>query len=317
MNKIPFKSKAEWLGLRKSGLGGSDAYQIILNKYGSPFKVWLDKTNRNTKETEETTPMLHGNLVEDVIRNWFISETGYKVDKPSYIIRSEEYPFMFASLDGLGVDEDGKQFLLEVKDTWDYENEVMLKNGELPKHWLVQLHHYFAVTGIDYAYLAYWFGNRLMDWIRVDRDDELIELIVKTETDFWQKVTDDIEPEITFADESTIAYIQKQKFGELINETIDNPTVITDMEKHYNLGQQISALKLERDVVKLKLQNQQGNYRKMTSGMFIASNSRRVKTTQVFNESKFSKENPDLYSKYLEDKEKTTGSYSVKPIKEV
>ena len=317
MKKIPYKTHDDWLELRKSGLGGSDAYQIILNKYGSPFSVWLDKTNRGASETKETVPMLHGTLVESAIRDWFIQQTGFEIEKPSYIVRSEEHPFMFASLDGLGTDKDGEQFILEVKDTWDYNNETMLTNGEIPKHWLIQLHHYFAVTGVKYAYLAYWFGNRIMEWIKVERDEELIELIVKTETEFWGKVTDDIEPVITFADEATTKYIQQQKYGELIDETIDNPTIITDMEKHYDLGQQISALKLERDMIKLKLQNIQGNYRKMTSGLFIASNGRRVKTKAVFNEKKFKAENPDLYLEYCEDKEKTTGSYSVKPIKGV
>ena len=317
MIKIPYKTHDEWLNLRKSGLGGSDAYQIILNKYGSPFSVWIDKTNRGTYEEKETVPMLHGTLIESAIRDWFVNETGFKVEKPSYIIRSKETPFMFASLDGIGTDENGEQFILECKDTWDYENETMLKNGELPKHWLVQLHHYFYVTGIKYAYVVYWFGNRLMDWIKVERDEELVELIVKTETDFWQKVLDGIEPAVTFADEKTRNYIEQQKYGDLINETIDNPTVITDMEKHYMLGQEISKLKKERDVITLKLKNVQGVYRKMTSGMFISSNSRTVKAKPVFNMDNFKAENPDMYDKYCEDKEKASGQFTVKPIKEV
>jgi len=317
MKKIPYKTHDEWLELRKSGLGGSDAYQIILNEYGSKFAVWLDKTNRDMSEKKESVPMKHGTLVESAIRSWFVSETGLKVDKPSYVIRSDEHPFMFASLDGLGVDKDGEPFIFEAKDTWNFKNEPILSSGDIPKYWIIQLHHYFAVTGIRKAYIAYWFGNRIMDWQLIERDDELCDMIVKIESEFWaENILKDIEPEIDFADDRTSAYIN-DKFNQLVDETIDRPDVIDIAKRQYEIGQQISSLTNERKALTLQLKNTQGKFRKMTAGLYVATNSRRIKTKPVFNEKKFKGENPDLYLEYCEDKEKTTGSYSVKPIKGV
>jgi len=316
MKKIPYKTHDEWLELRKAGLGGSDAYQIILNEYGSKFSVWLDKTNRDMSEKKESVPMKHGTLVESAIREWFIAETGLKVDKPSYVIHSDFHPFMFASLDGLGVDADGEPFIFEAKDTWSFKNEPILSSGDIPKYWIIQLHHYFAVTGIKKAYIAYWFGNRIMDWQLIERDDDLCDMIVKIETDFWENnVLKDIEPEIDFADERTSAYIN-DKFNQLVDETIDRPDIIDIAKRQYEIGQQISTLTNERKALTLQLKNTQGKFRKMTAGLYEISNSRVLADVEVFDIDNFKSENEELYEKYCSTIQKKSGKYTIKKIKE-
>ena len=316
MVKIPYKTHAEWLELRKSGLGGSDAYQLILNEYGSKFAVWIDKTGRDMSEKVESVPMKHGTMVESAIREWFVSETGLKVEKPSYIIRSDEHPFMFASLDGIGVDKDGEQFIFEAKDTWSFKNEPILSSGDIPKYWITQLHHYFAVTGIKKAYLAYWFGNRIMDWQLIERDDELCNMIVKIESEFWaENILKDIEPEIDYADERTSAYIN-EKFNQLIDETVERPDVIDIAKRQWEIGQEISTLTNEREALTLQLKNTQGNFRSMTAGFFEMKNSRVLKEKEVFDVAKFKEENEDIYKKYTSIVEKASGSYRVTKIKE-
>lgn len=314
VTKIPFKTQAEWLELRKKGLGGSDAYQIILNKFGSAFAVWLSKTGRALAENEESVPMKHGTMLEPVIRDWFVKETGFQVTKPEYLVVSNQYPFMLASLDGIGVDNEGREFLLECKDTWNFENEKVLAAGDLPEYWIIQLHHYFLVTGLKYAYIAYWFGNRMMEYKLIKRDDELCQILLSREQEFWKLVEQDVEPAIDYADDKTEAYI-RSKFNDLIDEQIDRPDLIDLVEQQYNLGQTISRLEKERKAITLQLQNEQGKFRKLLAGNFIASNSRREIEDVKFNEKQFSDENLELYQKYCEKIKKYTGNYTIRPVK--
>ena len=46
-------SRNEWLKLRKTGLGGSDAGAICgLNPYSSPMKVYQDKTSEDVSDLD-------------------------------------------------------------------------------------------------------------------------------------------------------------------------------------------------------------------------------------------------------------------------
>ena len=54
-DKIPLAgvSNAEWLRLRKAGIGGSDAGAICgVNPYSSAMKVFRDKTNEEVEEQD-------------------------------------------------------------------------------------------------------------------------------------------------------------------------------------------------------------------------------------------------------------------------
>lgn len=53
--KVPIGnlSRDEWLKLRKTGIGGSDAEAICrLNPYGSAMKVFLDKVSDETENVD-------------------------------------------------------------------------------------------------------------------------------------------------------------------------------------------------------------------------------------------------------------------------
>ena len=44
---------AEWLALRKTGIGGSDAGTVCgLNPYSSPMKLFCDKTSEDIQELD-------------------------------------------------------------------------------------------------------------------------------------------------------------------------------------------------------------------------------------------------------------------------
>lgn len=60
-------SRSEWLRLRKSGIGGSDAGAICgVNPYSSPMKVFYDKTSDEVDETDNESAR-QGRDLEDYV----------------------------------------------------------------------------------------------------------------------------------------------------------------------------------------------------------------------------------------------------------
>ncbi|QFR68470.1 YqaJ viral recombinase family protein [Companilactobacillus paralimentarius] len=59
-------NEAQWLANRRGGIGGSDVSAILgINKYRTPFEVWLDKTGQIPIDTTETSEAIHfGNVLK-------------------------------------------------------------------------------------------------------------------------------------------------------------------------------------------------------------------------------------------------------------
>lgn len=96
-------SNAEWLKLRKTGIGGSDAGAIVgVNPYSSAMKVFQDKTSNDVVE-QDSEAIRIGHDLEDYVAQRFMEATGLKVRKSNYMYRSIEHPFMIADVDRLVV----------------------------------------------------------------------------------------------------------------------------------------------------------------------------------------------------------------------
>ena len=142
--------RTEWLHLRKTGLGGSDAGAVCgLNPYSSPLQVFYDKTSEEVQD-KDSESMRQGRDLEEYVARRFMEETGKKVRRSNFMYRSEEHPFMLADVDRLVVGEDAG---LECKTANAY-NADKWKDGKIPAHYMIQCYHYMAVTGMKNWYIA-------------------------------------------------------------------------------------------------------------------------------------------------------------------
>jgi len=174
-------SREEWLKLRKSGIGGSDAGAICgLNPYTSPMSVYRDKTCEDLSDLDSET-MRQGRDLEDYVARRFMEATGLKVRRSNMMYRSEEHPFMIADVDRLIVGEDAG---LECKTASAY-NADKWKGGEVPLHYLMQCYHYMAVTGKSAWYIAVVILGQEFKYARIDRDNNLITKLIAIEESFW------------------------------------------------------------------------------------------------------------------------------------
>ena len=174
-------SKAEWLRLRKEGIGGSDAGAVCgMNPYRSAMDVFCDKVSAEVEETDNEA-MRQGRDLEDYVARRFMEATGLKVRRSNVMYRNREYPFMSADVDRLVV---GERAGLECKTASAYSADKW-KDGRIPAHYEIQCHQYMAETGLDAWYLAVVILGRGFQYIKIERDEELIRNLVQIETDFW------------------------------------------------------------------------------------------------------------------------------------
>lgn len=183
--------KLEWLKERQCGIGGSDVGAILgVNKYKTPFEVYLDKTEPITEIKEQSESAYWGDQFEEVVAKEFEKRTGKKVRRDRKHYKNSEYPFMVANIDRKVV---GENAILECKTANQYLASEW-KDDEIPASYLLQVQHYLFVTGSDLGYIAVLIGGQKFVWKEVPRDEELIKIIVDAEKDFWKKVQDKIPP---------------------------------------------------------------------------------------------------------------------------
>lgn len=182
--KIPVAdmSRQEWLNLRRTGIGGSEAGAVCgLNPYSSPLKVYRDKTEPLPPQEADNEAVRQGHDLEDYVARRFMEATGLKVRRSNYMYRSVENPFMIADVDRLVTGEDAG---LECKTAGAYSADKW-KDGDIPLHYVMQCYHYMAVTGKRVWYIAAVILGQEFVYRRLEWDDALIGKLIEMERRFW------------------------------------------------------------------------------------------------------------------------------------
>lgn len=188
-----------WLLQRRDGVGASECAAVLgLDKYATPYSVYLDKTGQIPLSGIDSEPARWGHILEPVIRDEAADRLGYPV-RTIGGLASRERPWQRASLDAvLDVPGDGP-IPLEVKSTSLYLAEEW-GDDQTPDRAECQVQHQLAVTGAPYAFVAGLIGGQRLVIRRVDRDQELIDHINAEEEAFWQHCIDRTAPPIVARD---------------------------------------------------------------------------------------------------------------------
>ena len=180
----------EWLRHRQRSIGGSDAAAIVgLSAYVSPYTVWADKLGK-IPPSEDNEAMRQGRDLEQYVAERFAEATGKKVRRENNILINPDFPFAHANVDRIVIGEDAG---LECKTT-NQLNLKKFKNGEFPDHYYVQCMHYMMVTGCSKWYLAVLVLGREFLWFEIERDEEEIAALAKSEQEFWKCVETNTPP---------------------------------------------------------------------------------------------------------------------------
>ena len=173
----------EWLALRRTGIGGSDAGAIMgVSPYKGAFSVWADKQGK-LPPLEDNEAMRQGRDLEDYVARRFAEASGIRVRHEYSMLRSVEHPCMLADIDRRII---GERAGLECKTSRDI-TMARYRNGEYPMEYYCQCLHYLAVTGWDCWYLAVLvYGTDLLIY-KICRDEVMddIEALIKAEEASW------------------------------------------------------------------------------------------------------------------------------------
>lgn len=197
--------REDWLSVRKSGIGGSDAAAAVgLSPYMSPLELWLVKTGRDASlfrpDPQDTTePIYWGTLLEPIVAASYTKQTGNKVRRVNAVLQHPTIPFMIANIDREVVGSRDVQ-LLECKTAGEFG--ARLWRDGVPEYVQLQVQHQLAVTGRQAADVAVLLCGQQLDVHRIERDDGLISRLIELEAMFWRYVETDTPPPADGSDSS-------------------------------------------------------------------------------------------------------------------
>lgn len=250
--------REEWLALRRNGIGGSDAGAICgLNPYTSAMDVYVNKTSEDPQEDYDNEAMREGRDLEDYVAHRFSEASGLKVRRANVMYASREHPFMIADVDRLVVGKEEGLLGLECKTASPYSADKW-KDDAVPAHYLAQCYHYMAVLGASAWYIAVIIYGREFKYVRIERDEDIIQNLIRIEQDFWenhvlQKVMP--EPDGTEAAEQFInSYFSQSR------ELLSKPLV--GFDEKLNRRAEIAELLDKLTVEKRKIEQEVKTYLK-------------------------------------------------------
>ena len=302
--KLP-SSHEEWLKGRMKGIGGSDAGAILgFNPYKSPYYLWCEKTGR-IKSKEDNESMRQGRDLEDYVARRWMEATGKKVHKSGFSYQSKEHPYMLANVDRLVVGENAG---LECK-TANALTRTRYDKGDIPASYYAQCMHYMAVTGMDKWYIAILVLGKAFYFFEVERNEEEIEALIREEHRFWNYVKTDQEPPVDGTDSTS----------EALNQVFD----ASEGAGSVLISDDLTSMILELKSKQKELQTMQKEYENqvkdlMGDAVYAYSNHASItwkeSVSKRFDTTRFKKENPDIYEKYV--KESKTRRFLIKEMKE-
>ena len=221
----------DWLEYRKQGIGGSDASVVCgISRYKSPVELWREKTDQLPHQ-EAGEAAYWGTQLEALVRAEFTKRTGIPVKIVSQLLQSDEHPFMLANLDGLCEVPDVGPCIFEAKTASAFKADGW--EDTIPDEYQLQVQHYMAVTGYQGAYVAVLIGGNSFKWKFIERDEELISMLIELESDFWNHVQDCTPPPLDGSDAS--AKFLSERFPNSVPKSqIELPDTAADLLAQYD-----------------------------------------------------------------------------------
>lgn len=286
-----------WLNARRKGIGGSDVAPILgLSPWRTAYQIWEEKLH--LRDGQEKTPeMSYGLLVEPALRQWYSNETGRVVRLPDKIMVHPQHSFMLANLDGLT--DDGR--VIEIKTARSSRDWGEPGTDEIPAYYQTQIQHYLMVTGLVVADVVVSFSGSMPEVYECHADQELQDIILEKETEFWKLVESKTPPDpITYSD--MIARFKKSTTASVVA----SEKCLMALEYLKTCRHNIKEEEKDEESYKALIMSELGEADTLVdSEGKVLLTWKQGKPTRRFNAKAFQVDHPDLYLKYLEDGEPT------------
>lgn len=297
--------RKDWLAVRQQGIGASDAAAAVgISPYQSQLELWMIKTGRMSGMPEPSldevrSPVYWGNVLEPIVAAHYTRKTGRKVRRVNAVLQhpDPDKAWMLANLDYAVVGSDEVQ-VLECKTAGEFGARLW-KDG-VPEYYQCQVQHQLAVTGKQSADVAVLICGQEFRVYRIERDDALIQELIKLERQFWHWVETDTPPPADGSDSADRAL--RQLYPHDHGEVLDF-TAHADLNQSFNqlvqVRDQLTSLNLQEAQLKQFLQQTLGDATKARFALGSIS-WKRSKDTVALNTKTLLKEQPDMLDRYGE-----------------
>lgn len=219
--------RAAWLNERKKGIGGSDVAAILgLSKWSTPFQVYADKRGES-EDKPGNVDMLIGTMLEPWLFDEYKRVEGADIQKIDEILYDKEYPFLFANVDGLREDR-----VVEFKTARDDSEWGQPGTDQCPAAYVLQVQHYMRVADKPLCDLGVLFkSSRVPELViyRIERDDELLGMVIPKLVEFWNCVVEGVAPAAISSDDATWKY--KKSIPKSVDATDEIDLALAELKR--------------------------------------------------------------------------------------
>lgn len=291
---------AEWLDVRRKGIGGSDVAAILgVSPWRTPLDVWLDKTGRREPEDISERPYVRfGTVMEPYVgEEYKKAHPERTVRRLNAVCRSKERPWAQASLDYEERDPELGWGVLEIKTA---RSDADWEDG-VPLYYQTQVMHYLTVTGRRFADVAVLFRDscEVRDY-RIVPDEEDLAAIEDAVDTFWADYVDaDVAPAVMDR-ESGDSLIALHGTGDGLEQAEDNTEADEAIDAYLDAKQAEADAKARKDAAAMRLKGLIGSRKGIVTDTsrvtWVRSLRGRLDTTAL------KRDMPDVYAKYTVDK---------------
>lgn len=197
--RVSYPDRAAWLEGRQKGIGASEAAAILgMSPWMNSMKLWRLKTGaEQAKDLSKNERVEQGNRLEGALRGLYQAlHPEHQVEyHPFDTLAQRDRPWLFATLDGELICQDGERGILEIKTAtmangvaWDKWRDAV------PDYYYSQILHQFLATRYPFAVLfAALFdlsGGISLRTYTFEREkcQEDMDYVAEKELEFWKHV---------------------------------------------------------------------------------------------------------------------------------
>lgn len=236
---------------RGTYLGGGDAAAILgVSPWRTPLAVYLDKVGDEWSASEESEPMRWGLLLEPVVAEEYSRRTGRKLSSGEVERRHPVHSFIGGHIDRT-VEGDPYR-IVEIKTAGRGSGWGEELSDDVPAHYLAQVTHYLAISGAQVCDVAVLLGGQDFRIYTVERDEDLVRMLVEAEVRFWREhVEARVPPAPTTNAEAARAW--REKAGSRVVATDATLALLRELK---DLREAIKLQEGARDALELALKVQ-------------------------------------------------------------
>lgn len=200
----PSTQREQWLDYKRTRISATDVPALFgETRWGTPYTLWSRLTGKAlpAKKDETDEAKEFGNLSEDMHANWYCRATGRKLERRGFLCQDEEFPWFCCTPDGIVLDKQRGQGVLELKaptfTAYEWED------GECPNAYKLQVQVQLRMTQLEWGSASAIVQPKRFH-VDVDWDSGWQQLMMEEIINFYEHhVRTDIPPEITSSELDT------------------------------------------------------------------------------------------------------------------